>query len=58
MLRVMYRSTGGAWLRVGCNSSAAIRLVANDLSAANQAVEMGQDVPAQAVMVEGEKMKR
>lgn len=41
----------GAWLRVGGNNSAAIRLVGNELSAASQAVEMGQDVPAQAVMV-------
>jgi polygalacturonase len=40
-----------AWLRVGGNRSTAMRLVANDLSAASQAVEMGQDVPAQAVMV-------
>jgi polygalacturonase len=41
----------GVWLRVGGNNSAAIRLVANELSAARQAVERGQDVPAQAVMV-------
>ena len=41
----------GVWLRVGGNNSAAIRLVANELSAAKQAVERGQDVPAQAVMV-------
>jgi polygalacturonase len=39
------------WLRVGGNSSAAIKLVANELSAASQAVELGPDVPAQAVMV-------
>ena len=41
----------GTWLRVGGNNSAAIRLVANELSAASQAVEMGQEVPARAVMV-------
>jgi hypothetical protein len=38
------------WLRVGGNSSAAIKLVANELSAASQAVELGPDVPAQAVI--------
>jgi polygalacturonase len=48
----------GAWLRVGGNTCAVIRLAANELSAATQAVELGQDVPAQAVMVEGEKLKR
>jgi len=48
----------GAWLRVGGKTSAAIKLVANELSAATQALELGQDVPAQAVMVEGEKLKR
>ncbi len=41
----------GVWLRVGGKNSAAIKLVANELSAARQAVERGQDVPAQAVMV-------
>ncbi len=41
----------GVWLRVGGNNSAAIKLVANELSAARQAVELGQEVPAQAVMV-------
>ena len=39
------------WLRVDGNSSAAIKLVANELSAATQAVALGPDVPAQAVMV-------
>lgn len=48
----------GAWLRVGGKTTAAIRLVANELSAARQAVEMGQDVPAQAVIIDGEKLKR
>jgi hypothetical protein len=41
----------GVWLRVGGSNSAAIKLVANELSAARQAVERGQGVPAQAVMV-------
>jgi len=40
----------GVWLRVGGNNCAAIKLVANELSGARQAVERGQDVPAQAVM--------
>jgi polygalacturonase len=39
------------WLRVGGNSSAAIKLVANELSTAGQAVELVPDVPAQAVMI-------
>lgn len=41
----------GSWLRVEGSNSAAIRLVANELSGAKQAVELGPDVPAQAVMV-------
>jgi polygalacturonase len=41
----------GVWLRVGGSNSAAIKLVANELSSARQAVERGQDVPAQAVMI-------
>jgi len=39
------------WLRVGGNNSAGIKLVANELSSAKQAVERGQDVPVQAVIV-------
>lgn len=41
----------GVWLRVEGSNSAAIKLVANELSAARQAVERGQDVPAHALMV-------
>ena len=41
----------GTWLRVGGSTSAAIKLVANELSGAKQAVELGPDVPAQAVLV-------
>jgi polygalacturonase len=41
----------GTWLRVGGNNSAAIRLVANELSAASQAVALGREVPRRAVMV-------
>lgn len=41
----------GVWLRVAGNTSTAIKLVANELSGAKQAVDQDSDVPAQAVMV-------
>jgi polygalacturonase len=39
----------GVWLRVEGRNNAAIKLVANELSEAAQAVELGKDVPADAV---------
>jgi polygalacturonase len=42
-------SKTGVWLRVEGGNNAAIKLVANELSEAAQAVELGKDVPAQAV---------
>ena len=41
----------GSWLQLGGKSSTAIKLIANELSAAKQAVESGTDVSAQAVTV-------
>jgi polygalacturonase len=41
----------GIWLQVGGTTSKGIKLVANELSAAKQAVELGQDVPVEAVIV-------